>query len=55
MIMADPTGAVSPESRQANIVTPMCSCGQDLDVYSSKHCPRCGITLHLTHSYAPAA
>ena len=33
----------------------MCSCGQDLDVYRSRHCPRCGITLHCAHPLTPAA
>jgi hypothetical protein len=25
--------------------TPVCVCGQDLDVARGKHCPRCGTTL----------
>lgn len=24
----------------------VCRCGQDLDVCTGEHCPRCGTTLH---------
>jgi predicted amidophosphoribosyltransferase len=24
----------------------VCGCGQDLDVCTGRHCPRCGATLH---------
>jgi len=39
----------------ARLAVSMCTCGQDLDVYTSKHCPRCGITLHHAHPLTPAA
>ena len=38
----------------ARLASSMCTCGQDLDVYPSNHCPRCGITLH-PHPLTPAA
>ena len=38
----------------ARLASSMCTCGQDLDVYRSNHCPRCGITLH-PHPLTPAA
>jgi hypothetical protein len=25
--------------------TPVCRCGQDLDIVRGHHCPRCGVTL----------
>jgi hypothetical protein len=57
MNMATSIGATTaqPAQARAHLVTSMCACGQDLDIYRSKHCPRCGITLHPTHSFAPAA
>jgi hypothetical protein len=39
----------------AHLDTSMCSCGQDLDVHRSRHCPRCGITLPYPHPLIPAA
>jgi hypothetical protein len=39
----------------SHLATLICTCGQDLDVYRSKHCPRCGIVLHCAHSLTPAA
>ena len=27
-------------------VTPVCSCGQDLDCCEREHCPRCGCEIH---------
>jgi hypothetical protein len=32
-----------------------CRCGQDLDVCSGNHCPRCGTTLHHQGVLALAA
>jgi len=34
---------------------PVCRCGQDLDVCSRSHCPRCGRTLVAAVSVAWAA
>ena len=45
----------SPRRATAHLDTSMCTCGQDLDVYRSRRCPRCGITLHHAHPLAPAA
>jgi len=55
MNMATSIRATTPQPAQvlAHLATSMCACGQDLDMYRSKHCPRCGITLHPTH--VPAA
>ncbi len=57
MSIATSVRVATPEPAQvvAHLGTSMCGCGQDLDVYRSKHCPRCGITLHRTHSFVPAA
>jgi len=27
-------------------VSPICGCGQDLDVCTGTHCPRCGTSIH---------
>ena len=49
-------GATIPTPRAtAHLDNSMCTCGQDLDVHRSKHCPRCGITLHCAHPLTPAA
>ena len=55
MSMATAIGATTRQPAQATapLVTSICACGQDLDVYRSKHCPRCGVTLR--HLLAPAA
>jgi hypothetical protein len=34
---------------------PVCGCGQDLDVGSGKHCPRCGITVMVATPVARVA
>ena len=39
----------------AHLDISMCTCGQDLDVHRSRHCPRCGITLRYEHPVIPAA
>ena len=44
-----------PGLATAYLVASTCTCGQDLDVSGSKHCPRCGITLHRSHTLVPAA
>ena len=49
-------GASVPTPRATvHLGTSICTCGQDLDVYRSKHCPRCGITLHCARPLTPAA
>jgi hypothetical protein len=54
--MSSLIGATIPTPRaNAHLNISMCTCGQDLDVYRSKHCPRCGITLHHAHPLTPAA
>ena len=56
MTMPTLIGATFPTPRATAHLDPsMCTCGQDLDVYHSKHCPRCGITLHHAHPLTPAA
>ena len=49
-----PVRATIPAHATAHPVNSMCACGQDLDVFRSNHCPRCGITLHRRHSPAAA-
>ena len=49
-----PTPVPTPRAT-AHLDTSICTCGQDLDIYRSRHCPRCGITLHHAHPLAPAA
>jgi len=39
-------GTTRPERRTP---PPVCGCGQDLDVCSGRHCPRCGTSL-LAHA-----
>ena len=49
-------GATIPTPRAtAHLDNSMCTCGQDLYVHRSKHCPRCGITLHCAHPLTSAA
>lgn len=34
---------ISVDERRA--LSPMCRCGQDLDICTGTHCPRCGATV----------
>ena len=57
MDTTQPTWATTGQLREVSFgdVAPVCRCGQDLDVCTGKHCPRCGITLFHAASHPLAA
>jgi hypothetical protein len=39
------TGTAGVDGAAARRTQPVCGCGQDLDVCTGSHCPRCGTSL----------